>query len=76
MQYPASSSTPAPPLSLSSKARRTKEQPISFLINAAMANPSLVNLAAGLVDPLDVPARARWPLDPEGEKVRGAGVKA
>jgi len=52
MQYPASSSTPAPPLSLSSKARRTKEQPISFLINAAMANPSLVNLAAGLVDPL------------------------
>jgi N6-L-threonylcarbamoyladenine synthase len=31
---------------------------------------------AGLVDGLDVPARARWPLDPEGEKVRGAGVKA
>jgi N6-L-threonylcarbamoyladenine synthase len=31
---------------------------------------------AGMVDGLDVPARARWPLDPEGEKVRGAGVKA
>ncbi|USI74281.1 tRNA (adenosine(37)-N6)-threonylcarbamoyltransferase complex transferase subunit TsaD [Sphingomonas morindae] len=33
-------------------------------------------LAAGLVDPLDTPARARWPLDPEAERVRGAGVKA
>lgn len=31
---------------------------------------------AGLVDELDAPARARWPLDPDGEKVRGAGVKA
>ena len=33
-------------------------------------------LAAGLTDPLDAPARARWPLDPGAEKVRGAGVKA
>jgi len=32
--------------------------------------------AAGMVDTLGAPARARWPLDPEGEKVRGAGVKA
>ena len=32
--------------------------------------------AAGLSDPLDVPARPRWPLDPDAEKVRGAGVKA
>jgi N6-L-threonylcarbamoyladenine synthase len=32
--------------------------------------------AAGMVDPLDTPARARWPLDPDAEKVRGAGVKA
>jgi N6-L-threonylcarbamoyladenine synthase len=31
---------------------------------------------AGAADPLDTPARARWPLDPEAEKVRGAGVKA
>ena len=30
----------------------------------------------GLTDPLDAPARARWPLDPAAEKVRGAGVKA
>jgi N6-L-threonylcarbamoyladenine synthase len=31
---------------------------------------------AGLVDGLDAPARARWPLDPGAEPVRGAGVKA
>ncbi|MDG2533594.1 tRNA (adenosine(37)-N6)-threonylcarbamoyltransferase complex transferase subunit TsaD [Sphingomonas sp. HITSZ_GF] len=31
---------------------------------------------AGESDPLDTPARARWPLDPDAEKVRGAGVKA
>jgi N6-L-threonylcarbamoyladenine synthase len=30
----------------------------------------------GMVDDLSVSARARWPLDPEAEKVRGAGVKA
>jgi N6-L-threonylcarbamoyladenine synthase len=30
----------------------------------------------GLVDDLSAPARARWPLDPDAEKVRGAGVKA
>jgi len=27
-------------------------------------------------DPLDIRARPRWPLDPEAEAVRGAGVKA
>ncbi len=27
-------------------------------------------------DPLDVAARPRWPLDPQAETVRGAGVKA
>ncbi len=32
--------------------------------------------AAGQFDALDSPARARWPLDPDAEKVRGAGVKA
>ena len=34
-------------LSLSAKARRTREQPISFLINEALRNPKLINLAAG-----------------------------
>jgi N6-L-threonylcarbamoyladenine synthase len=30
----------------------------------------------GQSDPLDTPARPRWPLDPNAEIVRGAGVKA
>ena len=42
-------------LQLSSKARRTQEQPISFLIHEALRNPKLINLAAGLVDPLTLP---------------------
>jgi N6-L-threonylcarbamoyladenine synthase len=45
--------------------------------NAAMiAWAGAERYAKGLIDPLDVPARARWPLDESAEKVRGAGVKA
>ena len=45
--------------------------------NAAMiAWAGAERLAAGLTDALDVPARARWPLDDHAEAVRGAGVKA
>jgi N6-L-threonylcarbamoyladenine synthase len=45
--------------------------------NAAMiAWAGAERLAAGRTDGLDAPARARWPLDPAAEKVRGAGVKA
>lgn len=33
-------------------------------------------LARGLADPLDAPARPRWPLDAEAPKAIGAGVKA
>ncbi len=45
--------------------------------NAAMvAWAGAERLAAGLLDSLDAPARARWPLDESAEKVRGAGVKA
>jgi N6-L-threonylcarbamoyladenine synthase len=45
--------------------------------NAAMiAWAGAERFAAGLTDSLDAPARARWPLDPEAEKVRGAGIKA
>jgi N6-L-threonylcarbamoyladenine synthase len=45
--------------------------------NAAMiAWAGAERFAAGLCDSLDVPARARWPLDESAEKVRGAGVKA
>jgi N6-L-threonylcarbamoyladenine synthase len=45
--------------------------------NAAMiAWAGAERFAAGLVDGLDAPARARWPLDEAAEAVRGAGVKA
>lgn len=47
---------PAAPLALSTKARRTREAPISALIATALANPDLISLAAGLVDPLTLPA--------------------
>ena len=45
--------------------------------NAAMIGwAGAERFAAGLTDPLDVAARPRWPLDPNAEAVRGAGVKA
>ncbi|GLR46722.1 tRNA (adenosine(37)-N6)-threonylcarbamoyltransferase complex transferase subunit TsaD [Sphingomonas astaxanthinifaciens] len=45
--------------------------------NAAMiAWAGAERYAAGMVDGLDAPARARWPLDQSAEAVRGAGVKA
>lgn len=44
--------------------------------NAAMiAWAGALRYEAGFSDPLDVPARARWPLDPHAEPARGAGVK-
>ena len=45
--------------------------------NAAMiAWAGCERLDLGEFAPLDVAARPRWPLDPEAEPVRGAGVKA
>jgi len=45
--------------------------------NAAMIGwAGAERFAAGKCDTLDVPARARWPLDESADKVRGAGVKA
>jgi N6-L-threonylcarbamoyladenine synthase len=45
--------------------------------NAAMIGwAGALRLEAGLTDALDAPARARWPLDPDAERARGAGVKA
>jgi N6-L-threonylcarbamoyladenine synthase len=45
--------------------------------NAAMiAWAGAERFTRGLTDELDAPARARWPLDPAADKVRGAGVKA
>jgi len=45
--------------------------------NAAMiAWAGAERFALGLTDPLDIAARPRWPLDPDAERARGAGVKA
>lgn len=45
--------------------------------NAAMiAWAGAQRFDAGLTDSLEAPARARWPLDPDAERARGAGVKA
>ncbi len=45
--------------------------------NAAMIGwAGAERFALGLTDGLDVLARPRWPLDPDAETVRGAGVKA
>jgi N6-L-threonylcarbamoyladenine synthase len=45
--------------------------------NAAMiAWAGALRFEEGLTDGLDAPARARWPLDVNAEKARGAGVKA
>ena len=45
--------------------------------NAAMiAWAGAERFTLGMIDTLDVPARARWPLDPGAETVRGAGVRA
>ena len=58
---------------------RTFSVPPAWLCtdNAAMiAWAGAERFAAGDQDGLDVPARARWPLDLRAEKVRGAGAKA
>ena len=45
--------------------------------NAAMiAWAGAERFALGMIDGLDAPARARWPLDPGAETVRGAGVQS
>jgi N6-L-threonylcarbamoyladenine synthase len=45
--------------------------------NAAMiAWAGVERLKLGLVDTLDLPARARWPLDPLAPLATGAGIKA
>ena len=64
---------------LADEQRRRFSVPPAWLCtdNAVMiAWAGAERFAHGLTDPLDAPARARWPLDPSAEKVRGAGVKA
>ena len=52
---PATSSSANASLPLSAKARRTAESPINALIAAKLANPDLINFAAGLVDEETLP---------------------
>lgn len=52
------SSTTPKSLPLSRKALRTEDQPISYLIEAVMSNPALINLAAGLVDDATLPVES------------------
>ncbi|MEO6225561.1 MAG: tRNA (adenosine(37)-N6)-threonylcarbamoyltransferase complex transferase subunit TsaD [Sphingomicrobium sp.] len=64
---------------LADRAGRRFSVPPAWLCtdNAAMiAWTGAERLAAGRIDRLDAPARARWPLDEAADKVRGAGVKA
>jgi 2-aminoadipate transaminase len=44
------------PVRLSAASLRTTEQPINYFIQQALENPRLISLAAGLVDPLSLPA--------------------
>ncbi len=65
--------------SLAQRENRAFSVPPGWLCtdNAAMIGwAGVERFAAGLVDGLDAPARARWPLDAGAEVVRGAGVKA
>lgn len=43
---------------------------------AMIAWAGIERLNKNMTDPLDVPARPRWPLDPDAEPKTGAGVKA
>lgn len=45
-----------PPVQLSDRALRTADQPISYFMQQAVENPHLISLAAGLVDPISLPA--------------------
>ena len=65
--------------SLAAREKRAFSAPPGWLCtdNAAMiAWAGAERFAAGLIDGLDAPALARWPLDAGAEAVRGAGVKA
>lgn len=44
------------PVSLSQRAQRTVDQPISYFMQQAVENPHLISLAAGLVDAATLPA--------------------
>jgi 2-aminoadipate transaminase len=45
-----------PPVHFSGHALRTADQPISYFMQQAVENPNVISLAAGLVDPVSLPA--------------------
>jgi 2-aminoadipate transaminase len=46
----------SPAVHFSARAQRTTESPISYFMQQAVENPRLISLAAGLVDPVSLPA--------------------
>jgi 2-aminoadipate transaminase len=46
------------PVPFSERALRSSDQPISYFMRQAVENPGLISLAAGLVDPVSLPADA------------------
>ena len=44
------------PVPFSERALRTADQPITYFMRQAVENPYLISLAAGLVDPVSLPA--------------------
>jgi 2-aminoadipate transaminase len=50
--------TPVPELRLSQRFHRTTGQPVGELMSQALANPGLISLAAGFVDPVTLPVGA------------------
>jgi 2-aminoadipate transaminase len=67
---------PPAPLALSSRSGRTTDSPINRLIRLALENPSLVSLAAGLVDEESLPAEAVAEAAAEVLSVPAAGRAA
>src|SRR5690348_14227063 len=53
---PEGNGSAAAPIYRSQRARRTTDQPISYFMQQAVENPRLISLAAGLVDPVSLPA--------------------
>jgi 2-aminoadipate transaminase len=47
---------PRAPVHFSQKSLQTADQPISYFMQQAVENPHLISLAAGLVDPVSLPA--------------------
>ena len=58
MTTATATTTTHPPFALADRARRARDQPISYLLSKALANPELISLAAGFVDYATLPTEA------------------